>query len=196
MTDQPVGQTTEDPITHLVRERFRGGDLDALAAVYDAYAGAVGTVIRGVLGGGSQVDDAVQETFMRAWRGAGSFDPNRSLAPWLFTIARRTAIDVLRKEGRPTRSDHDELSDDIGVNHPGLEEAWERWQIRLALDRLPEDERVVMLLSHYNGFTHQQIAEHLELPPGTVKSRSYRAHQKLAGMLSHLASGRDEEHGS
>ncbi len=189
MTEQPPPATTiEDPFPRVARERFCTGDLDALGEVYRVYSGPVQSVVRGVLGSGGNVDDVVQETFMRAWRGATSFDPGRALGPWLFTIARRTSIDMLRKESRATRSDHDELTDNVGiVDLPGIEEAWERWEIRIALDQLPEEERTVLMLSHFHGFTHPQIADHLGIPPGTVKSRSHRAHQRLSGLLSHLA---------
>ncbi len=188
MTEQPPPATTiEDPFPRASRERFVSGDLEALGEVYSIYSGPVQSVVRGVLGGGGNVDDVVQETFMRAWRGAGSFDPARSLGPWLFTIARRTSIDMLRKENRATRSDHDELTDNVSiVDLPGIEEAWERWEIRIALDQLPEEERTVLMLSHFHGFTHPQIADHLGIPAGTVKSRSHRAHQRLSALLSHL----------
>lgn len=194
MTDpSPTTNQTEDRIPVLVRERFQSGDLDALGEVYNIYSGPVHSVVRGVLGPGGHTDDAVQETFMRAWRGAASFDPSRSLGPWLFTIARRTAIDVLRREARPNRSDHDELTENVSVDLPGIEEAWERWEIRVAMDKLPKEEKAVLMLSHYHGYTHPQIAEHLNIPAGTVKSRSHRAHQRLAGLLQHLSNNEIEE---
>ena len=85
------------------------------------------------------------------------------------------------------------IPDNISVDLPGIEEAWERWEIRVALDQLPEDERVVLMLSHFHGMTHPQIAQHLDIPPGTVKSRSHRAHQRLSGLLDHLVGERAEE---
>jgi RNA polymerase sigma-70 factor (ECF subfamily) len=194
MTDEsPITTTQEDRVSVAVKQRFQSGDLDALGEIYNTYAGPVHTVVRTILGPGGQTDDAVQEAFMRAWRGAPSFDPHRALGPWLFTIARRTAIDLARREGRPNRSNHDELTDSHSVEAAGIEEAWERWEIRIALDQLPEEERAVMMLSHYQGLTHPQIAERLGVPAGTVKSRSYRGHQRLAGLLSHLAVGGAEE---
>lgn len=189
MTDQePATSQIQDPFPRQARERFQAGDLDALGELYNVFTGPVHAVVRGVLGPNGAIDDVVQETFMRAWRGASSFDPDRAIGPWLFTIARRTSIDMLRKENRPTRSDHEELTDNVSVDLPGIEDAWERWEIRIALDRLPEEERTVLMLSHYHGLTHPQIAEHLAIPPGTVKSRSHRGHQRLSGMLGHLVS--------
>lgn len=191
----PAALKADDRLSPAVRRRFKAGDLDALGEVYNIYAGPVHSVVRGILGPGGQADDAVQEAFMRAWRGAASFDPNRPLGPWLFTIARRTSIDLIRREGRPTRSDHDELTENVSIDLPGIEEAWEKWEIRMALDALPEEERTVMLLSHFKGMTHPQIADHLGIPPGTVKSRSHRGHRRLAALLQHLVNSQIEEPG-
>ncbi len=169
-----------------VAGRFRNGDLGALGEVFDQFSGPVTSVVRSIIRDQAQVDDAVQETFLRAWRGAASFDPARPLGPWLFTIARRTAIDQVRREGRPNRSNHDELNGDIPIHSPGIEQAWETWEVRSALEQLPQDEAAVMKLYHYHALTHPQIADHLGIPIGTVKSRSHRAHQRLAGLLSHM----------
>ena len=109
-------------------------------------------------------------------------DPERDLAAWIYTIARRTAIDIYRKRSKVTPSDTIE----IAVHAPGLETAWETFEVRSALDQLPDDERNIIRLSHFAGLSHQEIADHLGIPIGTVKSRSYRAHQKLIGLLRHV----------
>ncbi|MCI0686954.1 MAG: sigma-70 family RNA polymerase sigma factor [Sporichthyaceae bacterium] len=130
-------------------------------------------------------EDATQETFMRAWRAAASFDPARALAPWLLTIARRTAVDLHRRESRTTQGGH-EAERDVVVRLPGIEQAWEAWEVRLALDELPEEERTIIQLSHFEEMTHPEIADALGVPVGTVKSRSYRAHRRLASLLAHV----------
>lgn len=164
---------------------FCAGDTHALGAVYDHYSGAVWAVTMSVLRDRQLAEDAAQEAFMRAWRGASSFDPTRSLSPWLMTIARRTALDIHRREFRPTRGDH-APEQEVPINLPGIERAWETWEIKLALDQLPEEERQVVGLAHFNGMSHPQIAERLGVPVGTVKSRSFRAHKRLAVLLAHL----------
>ena len=73
----------------------------------------------------------------------------------------------------------------------GLEQWYEAWQVRQAIDALPPDEREVVRLQHLEGLTHTEIAEQLGIPPGTVKSRSHRAHQRLAIALSALREGLD-----
>ena len=69
---------------------------------------------------------------------------------------------------------------------PEAEQIYDVWEVRRAVDELPDDEREVVRLQHFEGLTHVEIAERLELPLGTVKSRSHRAHKRLAGGLGHL----------
>ena len=80
------------------------------------------------------------------------------------------------------------VSDDVDVvSFPiGLETVWEVFEVRSALDRLPDEERQVVKMSHFDGLTHVEIAERLDIPVGTVKSRSHRAHQRLIEMLKHV----------
>jgi RNA polymerase sigma factor (sigma-70 family) len=112
--------------------------------------------------------------------------PGRPLAPWLFTIARRAAIDLYRRRARGPEPI--EPKDDATISlPPSMECIWEAWQIRIALDMLPAEEREVVRAQHFAGLTHAQIAQQLAMPIGTVKSRSHRAHRRLALMLGHLA---------
>lgn len=169
-----------------VTERFRAGDPDAVQAVYRRYAGAVFTVARSIVHDRELAADVVQQTFLKAWRAASSFEGDRELAPWLYSIARRTAIDALRSEMRPTRAGH-EPETDAAVAPLSFERTWEAFEVRSAIDALPPDEREVVRLGHLLGYTHEQIAERLGIPVGTVKSRSGRAHRRLAEALAHLA---------
>lgn len=168
---------------------FRAGDPDAVRAIYREYGGPVATVARSIVRDPDMVADIVQQTFVKAWRASASFDGSRAFAPWLYSIARNTAIDALRSESRPTRGGH-EPEVDQAVDGTTLEQTWERYEIRRALDRLPTDEREVVRRSHLLGQTHDQIAAELGIPIGTVKSRSSRAHRRLAADLEHLAPNR------
>lgn len=172
------------PMSDLV-ERFRSGDPDAVREVYRAYSGPVFTVARSIVRDRELAADVVQQTFVKAWRAARTFDGQRELAPWLYSIARNTAVDALRAETRPTRGDHDPEVD-VGVESESFEQTWERFEIRTAVDGLPAGEREVLRRSHFIGETHEQIAAELGIPVGTVKSRSARAHRRLAAALDHL----------
>ena len=81
-----------------LRIRFRNGDPDAVRAVYTAYGRLVYAVAYAILRERGLCEEATQQTFLKAWRGAGSIDPARELGPWLATIARRVSIDIYRRE--------------------------------------------------------------------------------------------------
>lgn len=164
---------------------FRAGDPDAIKTVYREFARPVATVARSIVGDDHLVDDIVQQTFTKAWRAAQSFDPSRRFAPWLYSIARRTAIDAARAERRPTRGDH-EPEADVSIDPPSMEQTWEAFEVRRAIDTLPPEEQEVVKLSHTLRLTHSEIAKHLGIPIGTVKSRSNRAHRRLLVALAHL----------
>ncbi len=165
-----------------VLERFRLGDEAAVKAVYDRFGGPVFALSMSILGDHGLAADATQQTFVKAWRAASTYDADRSFGPWIYAIARRTAIDLYRKRARVV------VSDEVDVVYlpVGLETVWEVFEVRSALDRLPDEEREVVRMSHFDGLTHVEIAERLDIPVGTVKSRSHRAHQRLLAMLKHV----------
>ena len=111
------------------------------------------------------------------------------MGPWLATIARRVAIDVYRGEAHRSA----DPIESVAPSHPGLvfrpesaEVVCDVWEVRRAVAELPQKEREIVRLQHFEGLTHSQMAERLKLPAGTVKSRSFRAHKRLAVQLVHL----------
>jgi RNA polymerase sigma-70 factor, ECF subfamily len=167
------------------RQRFHARDGRALEEVYDSYQHAVWSVVRLITRADHLAQEAVQDTFVRAWQAAGQYDPSRDLGPWLLTIARHAALDLLRRELRPTRGGH-EAEQDAPVEDPGLERVWTAWQVTRAVDRLRDDEALIIRLTFFEDLTQSEIAERLDVPLGTVKSRSSRAHKRLAQLLAHL----------
>jgi RNA polymerase sigma-70 factor (ECF subfamily) len=170
--------------------RFPAADDAVLRDVYDRFGGAVYTVALSILGDPGRAADVVQSTFVNAWQAASRFNPDQELAPWLYTIARRQAIDAYRRDRRTRAVDAAEIDDAIAA--VSLEATWEAWQVRVALDQLPEDERRVVKLAWFDGLAHTEIAEVLGVPVGTVKSRSHRAHRRLAELLAHVRDAGDE----
>lgn len=164
---------------------FRDGDVDALGEVYNRYAQPVWAVAVSVTRADQLAQEAMQETFIRAWQAAASYDPERDLGPWLLTIARFTALDLMRRELRPTRGGH-EAEQDAVVESPNIDQAWTAWVVQEALGSLGQEEREIVRLSFFEDLTHVQISQRLGLPLGTVKSRSHRAQRRLAELLSHL----------
>jgi RNA polymerase sigma-70 factor (ECF subfamily) len=165
--------------------RFAAGEEHAVREVYETYARPVLTVAMSALGRRDLAEEVVQTTMLQAWRAAGTFDVSRELAPWLYAIARRVAIDIHRRESRAPLP-AEVADDDVTVEPLSFQRTWEAWEVRVALDRLPPDEREVVRLAHLVGLTHREVAERLGVPVGTVKSRSSRAHRRLASLLGHL----------
>lgn len=163
-------------------ERFREGDEAAVKAVYERFSRPVFSIALHILRDRDLAADATQQTFVKAWRAADRIESDRDPGPWLYTIARRTAIDIYRKQTRSV------VRDDIDISQsgPSLDAIWEVFEVRNALEQLPEEERLVVRMSHLEGLTHTEIADALDIPVGTVKSRSYRAHQRLLELLAHL----------
>ncbi|HHC08373.1 MAG TPA: sigma-70 family RNA polymerase sigma factor [Actinobacteria bacterium] len=167
-----------------LRESFARGQESAIRRLYDLYGRAIFGLALRVLGDRSLAEEATQLTFLKAWQAADRVDPNRPLGPWLYTIARRVAIDLYRRERRHAHEDVD--GRDIAVLPPTIEHTWEAWRVRTAVDELPAVEREIIELTHFLGLTHEEAAARLGIPVGTVKSRSHRAHRRLALRLARL----------
>jgi RNA polymerase sigma-70 factor, ECF subfamily len=121
--------------------KFAGGDPDGVRAVYRRYGRLVYAVAFRLLGDRGLAEEATQQTFLAAWRAAASFDVGRELGPWLATIARRTAIDIHRREARhPVGVALDEVdlsAPELMTRPVAIETAYEIWEVRRALDELP-----------------------------------------------------------
>ena len=189
MARVPRSRRSVGTIDARVRARFGEGDPEAVRAVYRAHGRLVYSIAHKVLGDRGLSEEATQLTFLKAWRAAASIDPGRELGPWLATIARRVAIDLYRRERLRGASTLDSVAPDhpaLSSTPAGVEAMHEVWEVRRAVDALAEDEREVVRLQHFEGLTHAQIAERLGVAVGTVKSRSFRAHKRLAADLGHL----------
>ncbi len=156
---------------------------------YRSHGRLVYAVAFKVLGDRGLAEEAAQQTFVKAWRAAQSFDEQRELGPWLAAIARRVAIDLYRREAvRPADPLESVAPGDPGlISSPQSADAiYDVWEVREAVAQLAPDEQEIVRMQHLEGFTHAQIAERLGIAVGTVKSRSFRAHKRLAAMLGHL----------
>jgi len=172
-----------------VLEAFRQRDPGAVRALYRDYGRLVYAVSYRVLGRHDLAEDATQQTFVRAWQAADRFDVDRDPAAWLATIAKRVAIDMYRRDARrPASAFADVAADDPGVVTlpPDMGSLDAVWRVRRAIDALEPDEAAIVRLQHLDGMTHAEVAEKLGIALGTVKSRSHRAHRKLADLLGHL----------
>lgn len=133
-----------------------------------------------------RAEDAVQDTFAAVWRSARSFRPERGGgSSWLFAVARNT----ITSEGTRRREPVAEVRDDVDTS-PGPEEgaelAWRAWRVHAALERLPEHERVVLELAYWSGLSQSEIASYLDVPLGTVKTRTRAGLARMSPLLEEL----------
>ena len=162
-------------------DAFRSGDATGVSRLYQAYGSLVFAVAFRVLKNQGLAEEATQETFVKAWHSADSFDRSKQLAPWLAVIAKRVAIDISRRE---TRRSHDQLdADRVAAGDDVYAQLDDVWRVRSALASLRAEDQVVLRMLHYQGLSQQEVAEHMMVPIGTVKSRAYAARQHLLERL-------------
>lgn len=157
--------------------------------VYREYGRLVYAIAHRVLGVRTLAEEATQQTFVKAWRASESLDDSREIAPWLAAISRRVAIDIHRREAARLADPLESVAPShpaVISQAPSVEALYDVWEVRQAVAELPGDEQEVVRLQHFDGLTHAEIAQRLQLAVGTVKSRSFRAHKRLAALLGHL----------
>jgi RNA polymerase sigma factor (sigma-70 family) len=159
--------------------------VDRQGAIGEIYAALGATVLRYLqrLVGRDDAEDVLQRVFYEVWRHNGRYDPSRNLAGWVLGIARNRAIDHLRRQ-RTTAVALETLHDISGADGRELAERYARSQeVRSALIRLPEEQREVLVLAYFGGYTQSEISRRLGLPLGTVKARAFRGLRRLATLL-------------
>ena len=157
-------------------ERLRDGDERALRTAYERHGGAVLYLAQRLLGSRADAEDVTQVTFVAAWTGRDSYDPQRgTMLGWLLGIARRKAVDRLRSAARDERvaeSVRAQLAPPDGRETP--ERIVDRLVVADEMGRLPDEQRRTLELAFFDDLTHPQIAAVTGLPLGTVKSHIRR----------------------
>ena len=181
-------RTAEAAPERAIVERMAAGDGDALRELYDIHSRAVYSLALRILRVQSDAEDVVQEVFVQAWRQAARYDATRgTVAGWLLMQARSRSIDRLRaRQARPERSE-DERATDPPDSSAGpdiqIVRGEQARRVRQALEDLPRLQRTALELAYYEGLTHVEIAEQLEQPLGTIKTRIRQGLLKLRQAL-------------
>ncbi|OLC17262.1 MAG: hypothetical protein AUH29_02450 [Candidatus Rokubacteria bacterium 13_1_40CM_69_27] len=152
------------------------GDRDAFSPFYDRYAPLVYPLILRIVRERADAADVLQEVFWEAWQSASTYDPGRGTPEaWIVTRARTRAIDrvrsIRRRNERFGAPLEEALAAPPGMGGDAAQRAADRSVIRSALDRLADVQREVIELAYYGGLTQTEIAERLQQPLGTVKTR-------------------------
>lgn len=169
---EPLVPPTHEDLIRLVAL----GDEAAFEELYDAVAPRVYGLVRRVVRDQAQSEEVTQEIFVDVWAQASRFDADRGKAmSWILVIAHRRAVDRVRasqassdRDLRQGIKEYQESYDDVADT---VEKQMEAARVRKALDTLTEPQREAISLAYYGGYTHQEVAELLKIPVGTVKTR-------------------------
>jgi RNA polymerase sigma-70 factor (ECF subfamily) len=152
------------------------GDETALTALIDRYAARVHAYLLRHSGNREDADDLLQETWVRVARSARSFDTARRFRSWLYGIATNLTRDLFRRRVTKERALHDLATQPPAA--PGADSV-DRGELRERIAELPENMRAVLLLRYYEGMSEAEMAEALDVPRGTIKSRLHAALRRL-----------------
>lgn len=168
-------------------KRIEQQDETALSALYERYGKLVYSLAYRTLQNPHLAEEVTQETFLKLWRKSGHWDPAKGrLSSWLLTITRYTAIDHLRLEKRQTAYNAASIDDvppiesEIGLPDAAL--LHDGQHLRHLMQCIPPLQAEVIELAFFKGLTHRELAAHLDLPLGTVKTRVRLGLQKLKAM--------------
>lgn len=175
--------------------RYLDGDAGAYAELVRRYERELFNYLRRLLADPMLAEDVFQNTFLTLHAKRGMFRIGKPFRPWLYTLATNQAIDALRRNGRHVRASLDQRRQDSTNDsptslmdmlacggdspHDQVEKAETAALVRTSVEDLPEHLRVTVVLSYYQGMKYKEIAEILEIPVGTVKSRLHAAIGRL-----------------
>jgi RNA polymerase sigma-70 factor (ECF subfamily) len=163
-------------------------DDEALAELYDRYAGVAFGLARRVVRDAELAEDAVQETFLAVWRTAARFTAERSSArAWILMLTHRRAVDLVRSNERRRADRLPEGFDGVDAESPEPADAvWlglQRERVVHGLAQLPDQQREAIELAYFGGFTQSELADRLGQPLGTIKSRMHTGLSRLRELL-------------
>jgi RNA polymerase sigma-70 factor (ECF subfamily) len=160
---------SENELVSLLQQRNE----KAFGYLYDNYSGALYGIIHSIITDNETANDVLQDVFVNIWKKIESYDASKGrLFTWMLNIARNASIDKIRSKGFRDALKNQPISDnvDIGIGsaiNPAINDVG----LRKVISRLKEEQRVLIDLSYFQGFTHEEIAKAMNIPLGTVKTR-------------------------
>ena len=179
---EPLNNTEIEALVN----RLKNANESAFAEVYDRYSGALNGIITRIVRDNEAAQDVLQDSFVKVWRNIQSYDSSKgSFFTWMLNIARNTSIDSLRKlkkEGKTEIQNWDTAVGVVGavqqnVNTIGLTKL---------VEKLPAEQKLIIEYIYFNGYTQQEVADELQMPLGTVKTRTRLAMRELRKWFSFL----------
>lgn len=165
---------------------MKNKDQAAFARLYDSYSGAIYSIILQIVNDEELANDILQEVFINIWRKIEMYDAEKGrLFTWMLNIARNASIDMLRSRGYRNSKKNQSIQENVDITVPGNTEQMNVDSIGLKklLEKLKPEQRVLIDLSYFKGYTHEEIAEQENIPLGTVKTRIRNALIQLREIL-------------
>lgn len=154
--------------------------------LYDNYSGALLGVVGGIISDQETARDVLQDVFVNIWRKIESYDPAKGrLFTWMMNIARNAAIDKIRSRSYQDSLKNHPIPENADINLPATEPQVDDVGLRKVLSQLKDEHRVLVDLSYFQGYTHEEIARVMNIPLGTVKTRIRSALIHLRNMITH-----------
>lgn len=159
-------------------------DNQAFSYLYDNYSSALYGVILPIINDSELANDVLQEVFINIWRKIESYDPSKGrLFTWMLNIARNASIDVLRSKSYQNSQKNQSLMDTVNWNSSSQMQQTDTIGLTQLLEKLKEEQRILVDLAYFKGYTHEEIAEIEGIPLGTVKTRIRNALIQLRNIM-------------
>lgn len=167
---------------HELIASLRRKEEEAFGYLYEHYSGALYGVIKQIVEDTELSNDVLQETFVNIWSGIESYDETKGrLFTWMLNIARNSAIDKTRSKG--FQQSQRQIPLDGAVIQPTVRSGIDDYGLKKLILKLKDEQRLLIDLSYFQGYTHEQIATALHIPLGTVKTRIRSALTQLRALM-------------
>jgi RNA polymerase sigma-70 factor (ECF subfamily) len=176
----PKPSYSEQELVSLLQQR----EQKAFAYLYDNYSAALYGIVHSIVPDKDVSNDVLQNVFVNIWKKIESYDPTKGrLFTWMLNIARNAAIDEVRSKGYKDALKNQSLSENVDLSGAVTAPAIDHIGLKKLLTRLKSELRVLVDLSYFQGFTHEEISKALNIPLGTVKTRIRAALIQLRSMM-------------
>jgi RNA polymerase sigma factor (sigma-70 family) len=171
---------TEQELTSSLQRR----EQSAFSYLYDQYSGALYSVIHNIVTDSEIANDVLQEVFVKIWKQIESYDASKGrLFTWMLNISRNASIDMLRSRQYQHSKQNQELTDHVYEKAGAVSDSTDNIGLKKIVNKLKEDQRVLVELSYFQGYTQDEISKMLNVPLGTVKTRLRKALSELRNLM-------------
>lgn len=159
--------------------RIKDGETSAFSEMYDRYSGALNGVVRRFVPDQDQANDILQDSFVKIWKNIERYDSTKgSFYTWMLNVARNTSIDFLRKSKKELKSEIQDLDSAVGVQS-AVKQNTSTIGLQKLVETLVPEQQVIIEYLYFKGYTQQEVSDELDLPLGTVKTRTRLAMREL-----------------